>query len=397
MTAHPRPSYPRIANCYGARVTWDSTPGDIAQWAKYDLLIGGVHLPAAGGQGDRLKDVLAELKRRNPCIIATHFASSAPYLNPGQNPEFPPAGYLLTADGRRIDGWPGTVMINLARAEVIEYMAVHSAQAKLRYGVDVFVDCMGPAFDSWACNIATGVPYTVDANGDGVADDPRELDEKWLEGKLRLARRIRELIGDHAVFMDNQGGRETAGWLNGILLEDYIDYTIDSDAPTSKTWREVLEDYLWWSGNCRHPNVTTLQASSGVKPPFLMWKNLPLAGQKEIFDKGRSLLRRMRYGLATALMGDGYWSYDLHTRARGQDWWYPEYDAGLGYPAGPAVMRPDGAWQREFDAPGLVVVNPNDEPVTMTVSRRHRCVSFGQTGTSFSVPARDGLILLAQG
>lgn len=93
----------------------------------------------------------------------------------------------------------------------------------------------------------------------------------------------------------------------------------------------------------------------------------------------------------------GYWSYDLHTRARGQDWWYPEYDAALGYPVGPAVMRPDGAWQRAFDAPGLVVVNLNDESVTVTVSRRHRCVSFGQTGTSFSVAARDGLILLEQG
>lgn len=397
MTVQTGPPYPRVANCYGAHVGWDSMPGDIAQWAKYDLLIGGVHLPETAEQAARMKEVLAELRARKPGIIATHFAASAPYLNPDRNRDFPSAGYLRTADGLTIDGWPGTMMINLARPDVIEYMAVYSVQPVLRHGIDIFVDCMGPAFDAWACNIATGVPYTVDADGDGVADDPRALDEQWLAGKLRLAERIRELAGDHAVFMDNQGGRETAGHINGILLEDYIDYTIDRDAPTPKTWREVLDDYLWWSGKCRRPNITTLQASSGIRPPFLMWKTLPLSEQKEIFDRGRSLLRRMRYGLATALMGDGYWSYDLHTRARGQDWWYPEYDAPLGYPAGPAEERPDGAWQRVFDAPGLVVVNPNEGPVTVTVAQRHRCVSFGQVGTSFAVPARDGLILLAQG
>ncbi len=393
---YTNPPYPRIANCYGSRIHWDSTAGDIAQWAKYDLLIGGVQMPATAEQGARLRDVLAELRVCNPHLIATQFVSSAPYLNVEQHPDFPEAGYLMTADGARIDGWPGTSMINLARHDVIEYMAVHSAQAALRYGIDTFVDCMGPGFDAWACNIATGVPYTVDADQDGVADEPAALDELWALGKLRLAQRIRELIGEQAIFMDNQGGRETAGYLNGILLEDYIDYTIDADAPSPKTWRAVLDDYRWWSTHCRAPNVTTLQASSGVKPPFLMWQSLPLAEQMAIFEQGRSRMQRMRYGLATALMGDGYWSYDLHTRARGQDWWYPEYDTQLGYPTGPAEERADGAWQRAFDAPGLVVVNPNDAPISVTVPHRHRNVSFGQVGTEFAVLARDGLLLLAQ-
>lgn len=388
------PPYPRIANCYGSRIHWDSTAGDIAQWAKYDLLIGGVQMPADDEQGARMKDVLAELTVCNPHIIATHFVSSAPYLHAERHPDFPDAGYLKTADGKRIDGWPGTTMINLARPDVIEYMAQLSARPTLRYGIDVFVDCMGPGFDAWACNIATGVPYTVDADDDGVPDGRAALDEQWLHGKLQLAQRIRELIGDRAIFMDNQGGRETAGYLNGILLEDYIDYTIDADAPSPMTWQAVLDDYRWWSTHCRAPNITTLQASSGIKPPFLMWQR-PLAEQMEYFDQGHSRLRRMRYGLATALMGDGYWSYDLHTRARGQDWWYPEYDVQLGYPTGPAEARADGGWQRAFDAPALVVVNPTDAPITVTVPHRHRNVSFGQVGTEFAVPTRDGLILLA--
>lgn len=393
MTPH-NPPFPRIANCYGARIHSGSTENDIAQWARYDLLIGGVVMPASRAEAEDLARVLMRLKARNPHIITTQFAASAPYVKKALSPGFPEQGYLLTPEGAMIDGWPGTTMIDLSREDVIEYMATISTHAWNTYGIDVFIDCMGPAFDAWACNIATGVPYRVDTDRDGTPDLPEELNRKWREGKGRLARHMREKMGTKAIFMANQAGRETAPWINGILLEDYIDYTLDADCPSPMAWRDVLECYLWWTTHARRPNVTTLQASSGVVPPFEMWKSATLAEQRRLFDKGRSLLQRMRFGLATALLGDGYWAFDLHTRARGQDWWYPEYDAPLGYPLGPAEVRDDGVWERAFDAPGRVLVNPGDTPVTVELQARHRDVSFGRVDTTFAVLPQDGLILL---
>ena len=38
----------------------------------------------------------------------------------------------------------------------------------------------------------------------------------------------------------------------------------------------------------------------------------------------------MRFNLATALMGDGYFVFDYGPALHGQTWWYDEYDKGAG-------------------------------------------------------------------
>jgi hypothetical protein len=84
------------------------------------------------------------------------------------------------------------------------------------------------------------------------------------------------------------------------------------------------------------------------------------AEQSKLLERGRGLLPRMRFGLCTALMGNGYYAYDLHARWRGQRWWYPEYDAPLGYPKGGPERLPGGVWRREFDGGTVLVV---DRPI----------------------------------
>ena len=90
----------------------------------------------------------------------------------------------------------------------------------------------------------------------------------------------------------------------------------------------------------------------------------------------------MRFGLATTLMGDGYHAYDLHTRWRGQRWWYKEYDAPLGYPRAAARRQPDGSWRREFDG-GTVVVNPTPIDLVVTFA-----VCVGLCGLAVGIGAR---------
>lgn len=109
--------------------------------------------------------------------------------------------------------------------------------------------------------------------------------------------------------------------------------------------------------------------------------------------------RMMRYGLTACLLGNGYFSHDRYNTSHGHDWWYPEYDVALGYPTGAATVRPDGAYQREFDN-GTVVCNPTASPVTVTFETNHdeilsaSGVLVGTSGaTSFTCPAvPDGRI-----
>jgi len=396
------PPFPRLANCYGVGLTPHSTPADLEEIARFDLLIGGVWCNWADEEQRRkLAANVAAVREKNPHILILDFSSSAPYADPNDS-TFPASGWLLQPDGKRIIGWPGTEMINLRRPEVLDWLVQRSVASVRDKGFDgTFIDCMGSGFDWWACNIASGEPYQVDANGDGQPDDRAWLDQAWIEAKTELSRQVREALerlppspyrggaGGGVPFMTNQAGEWGFPFMNGILLEDYLDYVLDG----RMGWEDVLRTYLHWTEAPHRPNVTTIVSSSGLEPPFDPWRSMPPEEREALLERGRNLRDRMRFGLTTTLLGDGYFAYDLHTRWRGQRWWYPEYEAPLGYPRGPAEKQPDGTWRREFDG-GTVLVNPTGFDVRVRFADRHQDVSSGKVHVEFVIPAMDGRILL---
>ncbi len=390
LGAPANPPFPRIANCYAVGLAPTSTPEGIAEIAKFDLLIGGVWANWGDEKSRKaLADNMAAVRKLNPYIIILDFSSSAPYAYP-KDESFPKDGWLLQPDGSRIAGWPGTQMINLTKPSVIDWLVVRSVASVREKGFDgTFIDCMGSGFDWWACNIDGGAKYEVDADGDGKADERAWLDRTWVAAKTELAREVREALGPDAIFMTNQAGEWGLPTMNGILLEDYLDYVLDGNSP----WERVLRDYLAWTATPHKPCVTTIVSSSGVQPPFDPWSSLNEAGRTALLEHGRGLKQRMRFGLATTLMGDGYFAYDLHTRWRGQRWWYPEYDAPLGYPRSVAAAQPDGTWRREFDG-GTVVVNPTAFDAQMSFADRRSDVSGGKVSQAFVIPRSDGRIFI---
>ncbi len=384
------PPFPRLANCYAAQLTPDSTEKDLDEIARYDLLIGGVWCNWADPEHQRrITEKMAALRQRNPRIVIVDFSASAPYHDT-KDAAFPANGWLLQPDGRHISGWPGTEMTNLTHSDVLDFLAERSLASVRDRGFDgSFVDSMGSGFDTWACNIEHHDPYQVDADHDGQPDPRGQLDAAWTAAKTDLARRSRERLGSKPVFMANQAGDWGAPFLNGILLEDYLDQVLDAGAD----WDWAFSEYRRWCRQARQPNVTTLVSSSGVEPPYDAWRTLAPAARDELLERGRTRLDRMRFGLTTTLMDDGHFAYDLHTRWRGQRWWYPEYDVPLGYPRAPAVRQEDGTWRREFDG-GTVVANPTALDVVVPFPDRHRDASSDRVGTRFLIPGRDGWILL---
>ncbi len=382
------PPFPRIANCYSVNLTPWTTEQDIAEVARFDLLIGGLWADWTNAeQREKLAANMAAVRKLNPHIVILDFSSSAPYADP-EDPTFPAEGWLLQPNGQRIKGWPGTEMINLTRPEVIAWLAQRSVRSVRERGFDgTFIDCMGSGFDWWACNIEHGEPYQIDADGDGKADNREWLDAEWVRAKTELARQVREALGPDVPFMTNQAGDWGRPYMNGILLEDYLDYVLDG----RQQWEWALGEYLRWCSAPARPNVTTIVSSSGIEPPYDPWRTLDEAARQALLDRGYGLKQRMRFGLATTLMGDGYFAYDLHTRWRGQRWWYPEYDAPLGYPNGPGQAQADGSWRREFDG-GTVIVNPTPFDVRVRLAAPHRDYSSGKVAADFIVPAQDGRI-----
>jgi len=205
---------------------------------------------------------------------------------------------------------------------------------------------------------------------------------------------LRADLGSDEVIMINggSGGAYAKPYVNGIYYEDYVDHVISQRMP----WEKVIADYL---GDCaleHTPNCTTINASSGIWPDYEASSRLPFDECSELLERGYSDLQRMRLGLTAALMGDGYYGYDLNTRWRGQHWWYAEFDAPLGKVLGPGGESEDGTWRRQFEG-GLVVCNPLPRRVHLELDRKYRDYTTGWSGREFVVPAFDGRIFIPVG
>lgn len=388
-------SFPRVACIYGSHLGPDSTDVELELLGRYDLLIGGVFVPSAADGRRKLNGRIARLREYNPRIMVLDFFVSAPYWPIGCPPAPPEEAFLHTVDGKRITGWPGTEMLNLSRPEAVEALA-QAVEQRLE-GLDVdgfFIDCMFGIFDTWAVEIETRKRVRIDADGDGKEDSPELLDEAWKRGKLDLIKRLRASLGHDIPIMVNaqNTGEFIKDDVNGNYLEDYVDYTI------SHNWdfKYVLDLYLGWCNTPHRPNCTTINATSGYWPEYEAPKRLPFGECCDVLTAGYDQLQRMRYGLGTALLGDGFYGFDLNTRWRGQHWWYPEFDAPLGKARGKAECAEDGTWRREFQN-GFVIVNPQAHRVNLRFDRYYRDFSNGWDGQEFVIPARDARLFFPVG
>lgn len=112
----------------------------------------------------------------------------------------------------------------------------------------------------------------------------------------------------------------------------------------------------------------------------------------------------MRYGLASCLMNDGYYSFTSTSAGYSGVVWFDEYNAKLGTPTEPPPTGPwqKGVWRRDFTN-GIALVNPKGNgPQTVQLGAtfvhlkgsQDPSVNNGQQVTSVTLQDRDGLILL---
>jgi len=114
----------------------------------------------------------------------------------------------------------------------------------------------------------------------------------------------------------------------------------------------------------------------------------------------------MRYGLASCLMNDAYYSFTSTAAGYTGVVWFDEYNANLGEPLGspPTAAWQNGVWRRDFTN-GIALVNPKGNGA-QTVQlggtfvkingTQDPSVNNGQTVTSVTLQDRDGIILLRQ-
>ncbi|MCX6794796.1 MAG: putative glycoside hydrolase [Candidatus Falkowbacteria bacterium] len=382
-------SYPRLANYF---LKWEVSDSETQELSKWDLLILDMEV------AENSRPQLLKIRQLNPKIIILAYITSEEILDDVNGygaatlrQEFASGlsdnWWLRDKSGNKISNWPYTSMFNLTDGAgfdaggrrlndyLPEFVADKIAGSGLWDGV-FYDNTWGDI--SWLNN------GNLDLNNDGVSDTPAQADAAWAAGFKKMLAKTRTLTGPNFIIIGN--GHVYDGYqsiINGMMLESF-----PPPWENGGTWTEAMKTYL------KLPSLNPAPAVSVVN----------------VTDKNQSNYQHFRYGLASALLGNGFYSFDYNITNHGQTWWYDEYDVNLGPPSSPPFnllansseeLKP-GLWRRDFKN-GVAIVNSTDEKQAyVPLKEELEKISGGQAPTInngakinyIQLAARDGLILL---
>lgn len=377
-------TYPKTANLY---LYSPLTEDQIQKLAQWDVVI--LHMANQLHFAPQIR----ELRRLNPKIkILAYIPSEEFPITQYAQWEIDPSGpwhkllagitpgmWLTDATGKHVAFWPGNWMLNNTNYPTTgqrwnEYLSDFVNREILSTGL-----WDGIFYDNTWIGISWINGGAFDANRDGVTDAPADLDRAWEDGMHTLFQLTRQKA-DRDVILIGNGDRGYYNDLNGIYIENFTQ-------SSGLDWAEHMRLYHLDAENTQSPQIAVV-------------------GNTELGRDERNY-RAMRYGLASALLENGYYAFDGKD-SHAQIWWYDEYGARIGAPAGAAtsfsgaqVYNNNEVWRRDY-ATGLALVNPTAETKDVDLGGEYEkligsqdpSVNNGAIVTSVQLPPKDGLIML---
>jgi len=199
---------------------------------------------------------------------------------------------------------------------------------------------------SWLIGGSTA--RTIDPDqSNTLITDYSSFDKSWNEGLREFEIRLREMIGEKKLILANWG-MENYDLLNG---NNYEGFPLDNSRSYQEPWRQTvfgsirdIGSYMDWMEKGQGPNITMIETYEDDGSPDATSNGSYNNPYDDSFFVPN--YQKMRFGLTTALLGDGYYSYEINTNGHGTLGllWFDEYDnAGkgrgyLGLPLNPAYM-----------------------------------------------------------
>jgi len=345
---NPKASYPRLANYF---LKWEISDSEVNDLAKWDVLILDMEVQKNS------RDELLKIRQLNPNIIILAYINSVELIDSPRDYDkaemrnlladnIDASWWLKDQGGNKISNWPYTSMFNLtdgagknASGErfndyLPEFVVNEIKSSGLWDGV--FYD------NTWG-DVAWVNQGNIDANNDGQKDIASIVDPAWASGFKKVLTKTKKLAGPGFIIVGN--GRVYEGYqslLNGMMLESF-----PSSWENGGTWAGSMKTYLHLPTVNNTPNISIINS----------------------FNKNQTNYPAFRFGLASALMGDGYYSYDYDVTNHGQTWWYDEYDVSLGVAQSSAYNVianksndiKDGLWRRDFKYGSAILNSTNKE------------------------------------
>lgn len=263
-----------------------------------------------------------------------------------------PAGIRIAA---HITFWPNSWLMNVStmapagEEQWVDYNARAAAELLSNPGWDGILLDRADANQSWLIDGSTA--RTIDPDqSNTLLNDYSDFDRSWNEGLRQYETKIRKIIGNKKIIFTNWG-MDNFDLING---NNYEGFPLDDSSSYRSTWRQTVfgsirdtGSYADWIEKGQKPNLTmieTYEDDGGPEPTSDGIYDNP--NSHPFFEPN---YRKMRFGLTTALLNDGYFSYEINTNGHGYLGllWFDEYDnagegAGyLGLPLGPAYSVAD--------------------------------------------------------
>lgn len=331
--------FPRTLNFY---LRWELTEASARELAKWPVVVLDMDMQV------RAPELITLMRTLNPKMVILAYITPQEIRTDAPNgysplrrdlaAGIPEQWYLHGPTGQRLGWWPGTNLLN-----VTPQAPVFNGQRWTDYVANFVTTKIlstqlwdGIFYDNAWDNITHFAGNAIDLNGDGMVDP--NLDGNWRDGMRALYRATRQLAPG-AILVGNGTTRAYQSDLDGMLLENFL--------PAS--WSQTMATYR---SNQAAGQTTFINANTGN-------------------TGGNTNYQQMRFGLASTLLENGYYSYDHGDQDHGQTWQYDEYKVNLGEPAGDSYAANNtphyqaDVWRRDF-VRGVAIVNST--PVAQTVA-----------------------------
>lgn len=245
--------------------------------------------------------------------------------------------------------------------------------------------------------------------------DYSTFDTTWNDGLRLYLDNLRQAIGSQRIIFLNWG----IDYYQSVNGNNFEGFPNDAGGLGDNSWHSVVigpfhrGSYFDWIKKSPQPNITMIETYEDNSIPSGTYNNLC---EQPGFQPN---FRKMRFGLTTTLLNNGYFSYEMNTDGHGSLclMWFDEYDnAGggrgyLGYPLGGAYqvesfrLTPNtiegDIWERDYEN-GIVLVNATSTPITISLEGTFRkikgtqdpLVNDGSLVTQVTLQPKDGIILL---
>ena len=229
-------------------------------------------------------------------------------------------------------------------------------------------------------NIWDGVFYDMVFNDiEWLNDGDINISNQYWQTQIQdLLNKTNNKIGSKILIINLDKMNSYENNSDGIMMENFPSPHLSND------WSSLIEYYL-------------------TKPISIINANTNNAGIMTSYQE-------MRFGLASTLLGDGYYSFDKGDQSHAQNWWYDEYDVNLGQAISKPVNLLDsnnseikpGLWRRDFEQ-GISLANSTDQKQTYVFSGEEfekingiqdRRVNNGTKINLVTLNSNDGIVLL---